>query len=286
MAVRTPQGSQKVWNRPKQTPPHPQHNITLSFFPAGLPQWPSTSQADPQFCRDGHCSCMCFNQARSQETSFLHQNNFLPVDPTSCWLCPPGCPGGPETQQILCKTKLASFNNPPPKLHFLLCPHPQWMAAATQLPRPEGWGLSCPPAPPLTTPLHSYPISYLILSVPSSPYLSNLLSVSSIHWELGLLPPNRYPALLSDFKLSSTFNHACIHSFNKYWGPSYKHLAKCLKCRMEKTELMPAHQELTVYSSREDDPKVIYMSTIYGYTYEYILYSMVINLHYLASYKY
>lgn len=55
---------------------------------------------------------------------------------------------------------------------------------------------------------------------------------------------------------------------------------------MEKTELMPAHQELTVYSSREDDPKVIYMSTIYGYTYEYILYSLVINLHYLASYKY
>ena len=49
---------------------------------------------------------------------------------------------------------------------------------------------------------------------------------------------------------------------------------------------MPAHQELTVYGSREDDPKVIYMSTIYGYTYEYILYSMVINFHYLASYKY
>ena len=140
--------------------------------------------------------------------------------------------------------------------------------------------------PRLTTPLHSYPISYLILSVLSSPYRSNLLSVSSTHWELGLLPPNRYPALLSDFKLSSTFNHASIHSFNKYWGPSYKHLAKCLKCRMEKTELMPAHQELTVYGSREDDPKVIYMSTIYGYTYEYILYSMVINFHYLASYKY
>ena len=185
-----------------------------------------------------------FNQAQSQETFFCtgttsgRSNLTLAL---STWMSQ-----RPWSFAQLVHNHAGLLQQPSPKTAFPSVLPSSVNGSSNPAPQARKLGALVP------TPNPYHPgdtwISHLILSVLSAPYLSTLLSVSFAHWELGLLPLNRYSALLSDFNPSSTFNHACIHPFSAYWGPSYKHLAKCLKCRMEKTGPMPAFQELTVYS--------------------------------------
>lgn len=212
----------------------------------------------------------CLTKHRANTDSWnllLRQTNFMPVGPTSCWLCPPGCPRGPETLS----TSSPKPSWPPPRT---ACPVlPVSVTGSYSLAaQARKLGGSLAHLPPLALAPSWYPISHLILSVLSTSSLSDLLSVSSAHWELGLLPPNWYPALWPDFNPTYTFNYVSICSFNRYWAPSNKHLAKCWKPRM-KTEIMLALQELTVCTSREDHRKGVIKCDlyVYNYIYEHIL---------------
>lgn len=266
-------------NGPKQTHTHtPKHKTSLSFFPASLPQTPSTAQAVPQICQVGHCSCLCAYPSSESilihETYFLQQTKLLQVGPTSCWLYPPACPGGKVQVQ-----KQAGLPQPPPR-QTVFPPVLPFSGSGSSNPATQArkLGGSFAHLPPPTS------TSDVLQPAPSS-CLFCLLFLSQICFlRTTCLPIGTWSSCPTNSP--STFSHASISSLNKYRAPSNKHPAKCRKCRRKKIETRPALQELTVYSSREDYQKVIYVWITYNYTYKYMSYRMVTNLHFLTSYKY
>lgn len=180
MAVRTPQGSQKVRNRPKQTPPTPSTRLPFHFSQPASPSDLLHPKLTLSFAvMVTAAACVLTKQGAKKPPFCTRTTSFR-------WI---QLHVGSVHLDVLEALKLSKS-----------CAKPSWPPSTTLPPNCISFcvpifserqqQLSCPGQkaggslahrPPLTTPLHSYPISYLILSVLSSPYLSNLLSVSSTH---------------------------------------------------------------------------------------------------------